>query len=302
MNITSPNYTITPNELFDHWLPHLGEAELKVLLVVMRKTFGWHKIRDIISISQLSQITGMLEETVIKATRSLQNKGIIKKEVTGTNGKQVTSYELIMKEHSSNSYPSVQPSGPLGLDPGVSTEAQKKAYSSKETTTQNAVVFSKSLKENKPNQVPENTINFELQFYKCLNDVEIPQADKIEITRRHDENTVKNAIPFAVANKSKIKTTFVAYLKMACQKGLKIENRLVTENTEVKQASEYEQHTNKKKANNFIKANWKIEQVRTGLRDLGDKLKIGNDTLYFKDLKFNELFTHFIRKMMPMTA
>lgn len=25
MRITQPNYTMIPNDLFDHWLPHLGE-------------------------------------------------------------------------------------------------------------------------------------------------------------------------------------------------------------------------------------------------------------------------------------
>lgn len=130
MKITPPNYTQTPNDLFDKWLPILGEAELKVLLVIMRKTFGWHKIRDFISISQLSSITGMLEETVVKAAKSLQNKGVIKRIVVGEKGKQQTIYELIIEEDSNKSYPSVEPRGelstPLGLDPLGSTEAQKK--------------------------------------------------------------------------------------------------------------------------------------------------------------------------------
>jgi phage replication O-like protein O len=131
MKITPPNYTQTPNDLFDKWLPHLGEAELKVLLVIMRKTFGWHKIRDFISISQLASITGMLEETVVKAAKSLQIKGVIKRIVVGQKGKQQTIYELNIEENSNKSYPSVEPRGelstPLGLDPLGSTEAQKKA-------------------------------------------------------------------------------------------------------------------------------------------------------------------------------
>ena len=107
MKIPAPNYTQTPNELFDHWLPHLGEAELKVLLVIMRKTFGWHKPRDAISVSQLAKYTGMLEETVIKAARSLQSKGVITREIVGPVGKQQTIYELVVTEDSNNSYPSV---------------------------------------------------------------------------------------------------------------------------------------------------------------------------------------------------
>ncbi len=39
MRIVAPTYFQTPNDLVDHWLPKLGEAEVKVLLVVFRKTF-----------------------------------------------------------------------------------------------------------------------------------------------------------------------------------------------------------------------------------------------------------------------
>jgi phage replication O-like protein O len=77
MKITAPNYTQTPNDLFDYWLPHLKEGELKVLLVIMRKTFGWHKKRDRISISQLMRLTGLSKPSVIDASKSLQDKGII---------------------------------------------------------------------------------------------------------------------------------------------------------------------------------------------------------------------------------
>lgn len=134
MRIPPPNYTQTPNDLFDHWLPLLSESELKVLLVIMRKTFGWHKVRDRISNSQLAKFTGMLEETVIKAAKSLHSKGVITRNVIGTIGKQETYYELVIQEDSNNSYPSVQPSGPLGSNPPVQTESQKKLYP-KETIT-----------------------------------------------------------------------------------------------------------------------------------------------------------------------
>ncbi len=126
MKIPPPNYTQTPNDLFDHWLPLLGEGELKVLLVIMRKTFGWHKTHDVISVSQLAKYTGLREETVITAAKSLQSKGVIRREVIGPIGKQQTIYSLIIEEDSNNSYPSDGPRGPLGLDGGGQTEAQKK--------------------------------------------------------------------------------------------------------------------------------------------------------------------------------
>jgi hypothetical protein len=39
----APNYTQVPNDLMDHWLPELNGAELKVLLYLVRRTFGFHR-------------------------------------------------------------------------------------------------------------------------------------------------------------------------------------------------------------------------------------------------------------------
>ena len=90
MKIYAPNTFQTPNDLVDEWLPKLGEAEVKVLLVIFRKTFGWHKPKDGISISQLMEFTGLTRTNAIKAARSLAEKGLIKREVVGTAGNQQT--------------------------------------------------------------------------------------------------------------------------------------------------------------------------------------------------------------------
>jgi Bacteriophage replication protein O len=48
-----PNYTPVPDELFDEQLPDLSGAELKVLLYVIRRTFGFKRESDNISLSQM---------------------------------------------------------------------------------------------------------------------------------------------------------------------------------------------------------------------------------------------------------
>src|SRR4028118_1479580 len=50
---SSPNYTPVPDELFDEQLPDLSGAELKVLLYVIRRTFGFKRESDTISLSQM---------------------------------------------------------------------------------------------------------------------------------------------------------------------------------------------------------------------------------------------------------
>src|ERR1700687_1462317 len=102
--VPAPNFTQTPNALFDEWLPKLGMAELKVLMVILRKTFGWHKIRDRISLSQLEVLTGMERRHITKARKSLVEKGLIAKITTGEKGEEETYYELVVIEDSNNSY------------------------------------------------------------------------------------------------------------------------------------------------------------------------------------------------------
>lgn len=105
MFIPAPNYTQCPNVLLDHWLPLLKEIELKILLFVIRQTFGWHRARDRISISQFEKATGSCPKNVLSAVNSLIGYGILKKEVIGKPGFQETYYEIIIIEDSNNSYP-----------------------------------------------------------------------------------------------------------------------------------------------------------------------------------------------------
>ena len=49
----SPRYTQVPDEVFDEVMPHLSGAELKVLLYVIRRTFGFKKDADNISLAQI---------------------------------------------------------------------------------------------------------------------------------------------------------------------------------------------------------------------------------------------------------
>jgi phage replication O-like protein O len=102
MSFSLPNYTQVPNTFLDHMLPFLKEGELKVLLVIIRKTMGYHKYRDIISLTQLEKFTGMTRSNILYAVRKLVSKGVISKEVSGSNGKQSTHYELVIVQDSNN--------------------------------------------------------------------------------------------------------------------------------------------------------------------------------------------------------
>jgi len=86
----SPNTTPVPDVVFDRLLARLGEAELKALLYIIRRTFGFKRDRDPISFNQflrgittrdgrvLDEGCGIRDRTSLsKALKSLEEKGIV---------------------------------------------------------------------------------------------------------------------------------------------------------------------------------------------------------------------------------
>src|SRR3712207_425032 len=86
----SPTYTQVPDELFDELLPHLKEGELKALLYIIRRTFGFKREADSISFNQflrgivtrkgrqLDTGSGLKSRTHLStALKNLEHKGII---------------------------------------------------------------------------------------------------------------------------------------------------------------------------------------------------------------------------------
>lgn len=94
----SPNYTQTPNDLFDRLLPEMGEAELKVTLALIRLTFGWHTTRARASISYLMQATGLSNRHVIAGSKAAIERGTFKKFHNRTG----SIYELVIVTKSDN--------------------------------------------------------------------------------------------------------------------------------------------------------------------------------------------------------
>ncbi|WP_299216976.1 replication protein [uncultured Dokdonia sp.] len=78
------NRTGVPNSILDTHLKHLGYAELKIILVIIRQTYGWvdkrtgsHKEWDWISRRFFVKKTNLSLRSVSKAISSLFSKGLI---------------------------------------------------------------------------------------------------------------------------------------------------------------------------------------------------------------------------------
>jgi hypothetical protein len=103
-----PNSTQVPDDLFDKYMAELSGAELKVLLYIIRRTFGFKRQQDAISISQLvkgiikkngevlDKGTGLSRATAVIAAKSLEHRGFIVriKRYSVQNGDEATAYSL----------------------------------------------------------------------------------------------------------------------------------------------------------------------------------------------------------------
>src|SRR5215217_5058431 len=104
----SPNYTQVPDELFDVLLPALADNELRVLLYIIRRTFGFKRDADTISLSQmvngittkdgqvLDSGTGLSKSTVARGLKGLRERGVIvaTRNASTARGDEPTTYRL----------------------------------------------------------------------------------------------------------------------------------------------------------------------------------------------------------------
>lgn len=86
-------FTRVPNLLLDQAMAHMGNAELRVVLAVMRKTIGWNKQRDRISLTQFEEMTGLARQHVIRGIRDAVNNCWVRQWKLG----RITSYELSLE-------------------------------------------------------------------------------------------------------------------------------------------------------------------------------------------------------------
>jgi hypothetical protein len=109
----APHYTQIPDAFFDEVMCHLSEAELRVALYIMRRTFGFKKRADAISFNQflkgivtrdgrrLDHGCGIAGRTnLTRALRGLEEKGVIsaRRSTSARGDAQTTVYELRFKE------------------------------------------------------------------------------------------------------------------------------------------------------------------------------------------------------------
>lgn len=141
---------MVPDQVFDELLVELSGAELKVLLYIIRRTFGFKKESDAISLNQmlrgittregqtLDRGSGLSKPTLLAALRSLIERGIVvvQRRRSQERGDEATVYRLRMKGE-----PEPEP-GPQDKDTNRPHRGGKKTLPggwSKKLTTQDTV-------------------------------------------------------------------------------------------------------------------------------------------------------------------
>jgi hypothetical protein len=171
---SAPNGTYVPDEVFDILAPELSEAELRVLLYIIRRTFGFKKKADDISLKQmtdgitkrdgtvLDRGTGMSKSANWRGVKGLLEKGIIisQRNSSSEKGDLPTSYSLRFK--TTLSVPGNSTSGsPSSGSGGETTPKPQSEFETSVVPVPNAPVFSKRTppgsSEEHPRVLQENT-------------------------------------------------------------------------------------------------------------------------------------------------
>jgi hypothetical protein len=106
-------YTAIPNEFFDEVLPQINNmSELKILLAVFRKTYGWvkeidhstgqpiYKLEDEISYSQFEELTGLSSTSVATGLNRAIGNHYLEKLKQGNYSGVTSSYRIVTRDGS----------------------------------------------------------------------------------------------------------------------------------------------------------------------------------------------------------
>ena len=75
------NFTQVPHHILETLArTHLKPNECKIIFLIMRKTYGWHKQSDWVSLGQFEEHTGITRSNVCRYIKSLEDRNILVKD------------------------------------------------------------------------------------------------------------------------------------------------------------------------------------------------------------------------------
>lgn len=205
--LPTPNYTRIPNIILDEHMAALTPAELACILYICRRTDGFHRHADAISIEQFSTGiktadgrvidggTGLSAATVKRALKSLEERGLIVRDrrTRKSGGSAPTVYALATSNDSDGGSP-VSQGGWLKLSQGV---AQNEPPGGLTSEPHKKKVFRKKDSEDDENEV-EHELGIDMHGDSWLNERVLPV--KYKIKKREDRDLVRAVLDMDIPN------------------------------------------------------------------------------------------------------
>ena len=211
---SGPNGTIVPDDVFDLLAPRLKESELRVLLYIVRRTFGFGKSADAISLSQLTRGiktrdgrildygTGMSKKAVIAGVKGLVSKGIItvERRRTEKGDTDTNIYKLRFRNDRPPVTEGDPPGGPSTLPPDTSGNYPGCPASPPPGTpsnTQDSVVQDSALQDSENNTpVVASHVTEDQRLYEDLKAVGIHHKTAAKLIRDTDASNIRKALDY----------------------------------------------------------------------------------------------------------
>jgi hypothetical protein len=94
MAVPKPNYTQTPNRFIDEYMCKVSPNATCIYLTICRKTIGYHKDTDEISISQIVNLSGLSKNSVLRGIAELEALLLISVTRKGKGRRSTNTYGL----------------------------------------------------------------------------------------------------------------------------------------------------------------------------------------------------------------
>jgi len=113
-------------------LPDMGLAELKVTLVAIRMTFGYHRSKAHVSLSEMTAMTGLSKQSVLDGARAAEQRGTLTRLQAGRVTEWVVNVvDLPASQASRPLVKQVDRSGQVSRPPSIKETLKEKTTSEK---------------------------------------------------------------------------------------------------------------------------------------------------------------------------
>jgi phage replication O-like protein O len=167
MDTEKKGYTKIENSLIEQFCCYrLSGEEWLILWSIIRKTWGWHKEKDRISLAQIQNLTKIHKSSIIRAIKKLLEKKIIHKKANGNTStysinKDYSAWKLFTKKLTVNKKANE-------VSNLVNNSLAKKRHTKNNITKKNIskdIIIEKPKIEDIKNYCVENNINIDAEFF-----------------------------------------------------------------------------------------------------------------------------------------